>query len=370
MSADAAARARDAPGPLADPPFPARVRSQGQVAVDQEDPGVAQASIYHLVPTDQWATADDPYRPASLSDAGFVHCSSRNQIPRGVEAIFRGRRDLVMLEIDPDRLAAEVVWEDLYGLGEDFPHVYGPIPHAAVVRATRYPTDAEPGSDEPAMAEVSLAVCDLGGVVIRIDHRRILDAWAARSTLSAEDVHAGFPDPAYHAFERGELDETSYLDHVRRRYSLDASDDELVDDFNRIFVGPDPDTVDVLRDLSADGMTVVALSNTNVIHERAWSTGYADHLEVFSAIHCSHDLGVRKPEPAAYTKVLDRHATQADRALFIDDLPSNVEAARTLGLRGIVFEGASQLAEDLRELTEPSRHHGATGSAPRPWSSA
>ncbi len=58
----------------------------------------------------------------------------------------RGRTDLVVLEIDEARLAAPAVWEEgdpPHPDGRLFPHVYGPIPVAAVVTVT----DLPPGPD-------------------------------------------------------------------------------------------------------------------------------------------------------------------------------------------------------------------------------
>ena len=94
--------------------------------------------IFHLVPAAEWRRGLDPYAPPTLDDEGFVHCSTVGQVARVADTLFAGRRDLILLEIDPTRLSAEVVWEDLYDLGEDFPHVYGPIARGAVVAATAY----------------------------------------------------------------------------------------------------------------------------------------------------------------------------------------------------------------------------------------
>ena len=46
---------------------------------------------------------------------------------------FVGRTDLVLLHIDPTKLDADVVYENLEGGTRQFPHVYGPIPVAAVI---------------------------------------------------------------------------------------------------------------------------------------------------------------------------------------------------------------------------------------------
>lgn len=95
--------------------------------------------IYHLVPDAQWNGATSSYEPSSLAQEGFVHCCRGDQVARVAERLFTGRQDLLLLEIDPSRLSSEVVWEDLYSLDEEFPHVYGPIEGSAVVRVSPYP---------------------------------------------------------------------------------------------------------------------------------------------------------------------------------------------------------------------------------------
>jgi uncharacterized protein (DUF952 family) len=57
-----------------------------------------------------------------------------------------GRTDLVLLHVDPRRLGSPVRWEP--GVVTDpesmlFPHLYGPLPVAAVIDARPYP----PGPD-------------------------------------------------------------------------------------------------------------------------------------------------------------------------------------------------------------------------------
>jgi uncharacterized protein (DUF952 family) len=67
----------------------------------------------------------------------------RTRSPTSPTAASPGRTDLVLLTIEPPLLDAPVVWEDLEGEGEDYPHVYGPIPRSAVIAARPY----RPGAD-------------------------------------------------------------------------------------------------------------------------------------------------------------------------------------------------------------------------------
>lgn len=97
--------------------------------------------IFHLVPAEEWSRDATHHTPSSLAAEGFVHCSDARQVARVADTVFRGRGDLLLVEIDPSKLSAEVVWEDLYGLDEDFPHIYGPIDRAAVNQVTPYRPD-------------------------------------------------------------------------------------------------------------------------------------------------------------------------------------------------------------------------------------
>ena len=103
--------------------------------------------IFHLVPAAEWRRGLDPYAPPTLDDEGFVRCSAVGQVARVADTLFAGRRDLILLEIDPTRLSAEVVWEDLYDLGEDFPHVYGPVARGR--SSQRRPTSLTPTDGSP-----------------------------------------------------------------------------------------------------------------------------------------------------------------------------------------------------------------------------
>jgi HAD superfamily hydrolase (TIGR01509 family) len=59
---------------------------------------------------------------------------------------------------------------------------------------------------------------------------------------------------------------------------------------------------------------------------------------------------VRKPDPAAYARVLRDLAVSPQRCLFVDDRESNCEAARQSGMRAIRFENVEALRASLSEL--------------------
>ncbi|POX55591.1 DUF952 domain-containing protein [Streptomyces sp. Ru71] len=98
--------------------------------------------ILHLTERSLWeaARARGRYtmstRGRTLEQEGFIHCSTRAQLP-AVAAFLYGGYDgpdeLVVLVVDPARLDVPLKYEAAEPGGEEFPHVYGPIPAAAVV---------------------------------------------------------------------------------------------------------------------------------------------------------------------------------------------------------------------------------------------
>jgi uncharacterized protein (DUF952 family) len=73
------------------------------------------------------------YRPGGFAREGFIHCSYGPQVEATAARHFAGLTGLVLLEIDREALLCGVVDENLSGGDELFPHVYGPLPLAAVI---------------------------------------------------------------------------------------------------------------------------------------------------------------------------------------------------------------------------------------------
>ncbi|EDX86664.1 conserved hypothetical protein [Synechococcus sp. PCC 7335] len=91
--------------------------------------------LFHIVESTNWAAAKERgmYEPDSLAAEGFIHLSKEQQVSGTVERFYKGRSDLVILEIDPKLLQASLCYDQVPGHGV-FPHLYGPLNLEAVVR--------------------------------------------------------------------------------------------------------------------------------------------------------------------------------------------------------------------------------------------
>ncbi len=57
---------------------------------------------------------------------GFIHLSTADQIEGTLAKHFAGKKDLVLLAVDSERLGERLQWESSRG-GALFPHLYGPL---------------------------------------------------------------------------------------------------------------------------------------------------------------------------------------------------------------------------------------------------
>ncbi|SON62326.1 hypothetical protein MSIMFI_03851 [Mycobacterium simulans] len=102
--------------------------------------------LVHLCGIQDWSRARR--RGGILPEAGdeFIHLSTPAQVHLPANRLYRGRGDLVRLDIDPTALDSPVRWEPGVPTDPDsmlFPHLYGPLPVRAVIRVVAYPPAAD-----------------------------------------------------------------------------------------------------------------------------------------------------------------------------------------------------------------------------------
>lgn len=110
----------------------------------------------------------------------------------------------------------------------------------------------------------------------------------------------------------------------------------------------DLDVLDVIRSVRAAGIPVALLSNasTRLVQELE----RADLTAELDAIVSSADIGVTKPDPAAFRRAVERLDLPLDRCAFVDDLEANVEAAAELGMHADRYQDVDGLRRFLTEL--------------------
>ena len=209
---------------------------------------------------------------------------------------------------------------------------------------------------------VDTVIFDLGGVIMknggpRDFTRRYPDHDPAVVAEIVMGPHHLDTDHQWHRVERGEIT----LDECRAITKQKLDDAGIV-----ATVPPEPapttsnspfnfqlneDMVTFIHDLKAAGLAIGILTN-NVKEFRPMWWPLMDYANIFDTIVDSHEVQMRKPNPAIYELTMSRLQASPGRTAFLDDLEANVHAASALGIHGIhVEEDSSGAIATARSLT-------------------
>jgi putative hydrolase of the HAD superfamily len=207
-----------------------------------------------------------------------------------------------------------------------------------------------------AQRQVDTVLFDLGGVMMkngRIDDvgKRFPPEQAELAMKLFMGDYAADTDHPWHRLERGELsfDECRRLngiamaEHGLKPISIAPSAEKATADTADkspkppMEFHPDEDMIELVRKLRTAGIRTGLLTNNIREFKPLWRP-LLPFDELFDDIVDSHEVGMRKPNPAIYQLALTRLSAVAGRTAFADDLPSNVHAATNLGLFGVVVD--------------------------------
>lgn len=188
---------------------------------------------------------------------------------------------------------------------------------------------------------------DLGGVVLDVDFGRALAAWAPHSRLPPAQLRERFRlDEPYERHETGHLETSGYFAHLREMLALECDEATVQAGFNAVLLGEIAETV-ALLDAARRHVPCYAISNTNAVHVAEMERAFPQLLPRFTRVFASHEIGHRKPQPAAFAHVLREIGVPPAAVLLFDDLVANIAAARALGLQAVLVRGPADVREAL-----------------------
>ncbi len=98
--------------------------------------------IYHITTQQNWENAQKNsfYTAESLQIEGFIHCSTHAQVGATLERFFKNVENVIVLEMDEQKLISPLKYERATDIDQDFPHIFGNINLDAVIKILN-PTD-------------------------------------------------------------------------------------------------------------------------------------------------------------------------------------------------------------------------------------
>ena len=195
-------------------------------------------------------------------------------------------------------------------------------------------------------AAVRNVIFDLGGVVFDWNPDHIVSRVQPVPELRSALKQALFGHADWRLFDRGTLTEPELIERLQLRLSPTQPKVEAILDAVRNSLVEKPETLELMRTLQGRGTPLYCLSNMPAsiyAHLRQRHSFW----DVFDGIVISGEVQMMKPEPEVFLHLLEKYNLRAAETVFIDDLVTNIEAAKQVGLRTILFKDAAQCRREL-----------------------
>ncbi|HEY6874136.1 MAG TPA: HAD family phosphatase [Geobacteraceae bacterium] len=177
---------------------------------------------------------------------------------------------------------------------------------------------------------------DFGGVLAGEGFRDGLFALAKAQGLDPEEVHRIALDTVYDSgYVLGRGAEAEFWDLMRQRTGIRGDDGKLSREILSRFILR-PRLLDAVRKLRECGVIAAILSDQTDWLERL--DNRLDFFREFDRVFNSYRTGKGKRDPSFFDDVVRELQIDPHEALFIDDMPGNVERARSRGLQALLFE--------------------------------
>lgn len=208
-----------------------------------------------------------------------------------------------------------------------------------------------PASNE-AFPAVRAVLFDFGGVLAEEGFREGLFTIANSQGLDPEEVHRIGLDAVYDSgYVLGRGSEADFWALMRQRTGIAGGDRELSGEILSRFVLR-PRMLDEVRKLRKSGFITAILSDQTDWLERL--DARLGFFREFDRVFNSYRTGKGKRDTRSFDDAVKELGIEPGEALFIDDMPGNVERARSRGLQAYLFDDEERCVAFLEALRKPA----------------
>lgn len=195
--------------------------------------------------------------------------------------------------------------------------------------------------------QVSTIIFDIGNVIVQFDYMIAANEFVRITGLPLETIRKYFYySELERQYSRGEVSTQDFFAKLKEDLDLKIDFETFARVWNSIFWANEF-IVDFIHKVKPK-YRLACISNTNELHYDNWLADYSILSEI-ETFFPSHEVGMRKPDLKIFQHAIESLGIKAEEALFIDDMPENVEAARQAGLKAVVFQDKNVFLEDLKQ---------------------
>ncbi|MBS1589475.1 MAG: HAD family phosphatase [Bacteroidetes bacterium] len=193
---------------------------------------------------------------------------------------------------------------------------------------------------------------DLGGVLINLDYNRTEQAFVNLGIKNFGNIFSQLKQTTlFDDLETGKIPTSTFFEELRKFSGTQLSDDQITFAWNEMLLDFPIRRLEILQQLRPH-YDLVLISNTNEIHEIAFNRILQQAHGVslasfFDRYYLSHKIGMRKPDPAVFQRILNECGFEAQHTLFIDDNAQNIAVAQSVGIQSIHLTNSMTIENDI-----------------------
>jgi len=197
------------------------------------------------------------------------------------------------------------------------------------------------------MTTIDVLLFDLGGVLVEFSGVQDVAPLLREKLSEAEILEHWRHCPHTWQYGNGKLSRQEFGERFVRDWDLNVSPQVFLREFRTWSKRLLPGAAELLAALQPR-FRLAALSNSNELHweRNTHDLGITGYFEFAIS---SHQIGIHKPDTAAYLIALERLGVPPQAVMFFDDTPTNVEAAKALGIHAFQVEGVKGVRARLIE---------------------
>jgi len=203
------------------------------------------------------------------------------------------------------------------------------------------------------MAAVKNLIFDLGNVLYDIDFKKMNTAFALIG-IDNFDKHFTLnqSNQLFLDLEMGLIKEAAFYDGVRTLASLPLTNAQIQFAWNALLIGFRKNSIDWIKQ-NNNKYNIYLYSNTNQIHHDVFIAEFENQVanypfvSLFKKPYYSHEMGMRKPDPASFTYIVEKEGLVPAETLFIDDNEPNISAAASVGLQVLHLTEGRTVEKDI-----------------------
>lgn len=189
--------------------------------------------------------------------------------------------------------------------------------------------------------ETEAIIFDLGGVLINLDYQLTSKAFIDLGLTDFDATYSQLQQTdLFDRFETGAISSFHFINRLLDQLPQGTSGNTVVHAWNAMILDFPEDRLTWLLEIKKR-FRIFLLSNTNTLHMEKVrrslesAVGHQRLEDYFETVYLSCEMGMRKPDPAIFSRVCQEQGLNPAKTVFIDDSPQHVEGAATIGLQAI-----------------------------------